>query len=169
MPQRRQYQADLARIREVFRDRRPSYAEAEIPDLIGIAPHLLGRAIELKAISTLPCDGEVHISWHDVVILALEHRWSYAMLTAALREPTEPQLPSLVQVSARRIALPRYQWQILTELASCRARSEHRVFTVSDLLEEAVTTAVLMPIDDWNRLEQTLPGVRAANEWPVSD
>jgi len=112
---------------------------------------------------------DFRIDWEDVVTLGLEHRWTYRMLTAALRGLDAAALPVLVRVITRPVLLPRYQWQVLRLLAARQSQRERREITVSDLIEDAVSTAVLMRIDDWEALEAELPGVRAAAEWPQED
>jgi hypothetical protein len=101
--------------------------------------------------------------------LGLEHRWTVRMLTAALRGLESAPLPDLVRVRPRQVVRPRYQWQVLQLLAARRAKPEKRDFTVSDLLEEAVSTAVLTQINDWESLEAAFPGVRGAAAWPSGD
>ena len=106
------------------------------------------------------------IAWDDVVVLGLSHRWTYRILTAALRDADAPLLPPLVQVTPGRVELPRYQWQMLGALAERRSREERRALTVSDLLEEATSDLLARTQDD---LWDELPGMRAAAAWPSSD
>jgi hypothetical protein len=61
---------------------------------------------------------------------------------------------------------PRYQWHILRLLAAPKAQDERRQITVSDLVEEAVSSTFLTTIDEWEPFEASLPGVRAAAAWP---
>ncbi|HEX6100987.1 MAG TPA: hypothetical protein VF432_32010 [Thermoanaerobaculia bacterium] len=171
MPQRRRLPAEWKRIREVFLHRRPSYGSAEVPALLGIPESTLRQAIEEGTVAAIPSGGgELRIAWEDVVALGLEHRWTYRLLTAALRGRSAAALPPLVRVKRGHVELPDYQWQILRLLAARRAHDERREITASDLLEEAVTTALLTPIDErgWERLDAALPGVRAA-AWPPAD
>jgi hypothetical protein len=127
------------------------------------------QAIEQGTITAIPDGPRLRIDWEDVVALGLEHRWTVRMLTAALRGRGGAALPPLVRAVAGRVILPRYQWQILRFLAARRARDERREITASDLLEEAVSLALLAKIDDWEQLEESLPGVRAAAAWPSAD
>ncbi|HEX6096828.1 MAG TPA: hypothetical protein VF432_10935 [Thermoanaerobaculia bacterium] len=151
MPQRRRRRSsEWKRIREVLLRRQASYGVAEVASLLGIAP---------ETVETASGPG---LSWEDIVALGLEHRWTYRTLTAACPEA----LPPLVRVVTRPVALPRYQWAVLRLLAARQAQEQGREITVSDLIEEAVSTAVLTRIEDWASLEQALPGVRAAAEWP---
>jgi hypothetical protein len=165
MPQRRRRSPSIEwkRIREVFRERRASYDVADVPDLIGIPPATLQNAIAERIIDPGA------IAWEDIVALGLEHRWTLRMLTEALRGRDRELLPPLVRVVAGRVVLPRHQWQLLRFLAAERARNEYREITVSDLLEETVSTALLTHDHDWTRIEAALPGVRAAAAWPPSE
>jgi hypothetical protein len=163
MPQRHRPSPAWKRIRALFGERRAAYAPADVPGLIGIAPSVLQQAVAEGVIEP----GAV--PWDDVVALGLEHRWTVRMLTEALRGAGLAALPPLVRTVAGRVVLPRHQWQLLRFLAADRARTEHREITASDLLEEAVSTALLTQIQDWTRLEAALPGVRAAAAWPSSD
>lgn len=169
MPQRRRPPSEWTRIREVFLERHESYASADVPRLLGIPERTVRHAIEQGTITAVAVDGEPRVAWEDVVALGLEQRWTYGMLTAALRRCDEAPLPALVRVVAGRVRLPRYQWEILRFLAGRRAHAEGRQLTASDLLEEAVSTALLTTIDDWEPLEALLPGVRAAAAWPSAD
>lgn len=171
MPQRRRLPTEWRRIRDLFRRRRDCYGAGEVAALLGIEEATVRRAILHGEIAARAAGGELRICWEDVVTLGLEHRWTVRTLTAALRGTRRAgdALPRLVRTVPGRIVLPRYQWQILRLLAERRAHSEGREITVSDLLEHAVTTALLMPIDDWEALDAALPGVRAANAWPSAD
>lgn len=165
-PQRRRPASDRERIREVFLRGRASYVAAQVPALVGIAEVTVRQAIDEGVIAAIPAGGEARIGWEDVVTLGLEHRWTVRTIARALRGLDHSSLPDLVQVRAGRVVLPHYQWQVLRLLAARRAEAEERELTVSDLLEEAVSTAVLAQIDDWESLEASLPGVRGAAAWP---
>ena len=158
---RRRTPSDWERIRALFRERRTSYDAAEAPALIGIPPETLQK--ELGTI-----DGSA-LAWEDVIALGLDRRWTPRMLTEALRRRGLAALPPLVRTVAGRVVLPRYQWQLLRFLAADRARAERREITASDLLEEAVSTALLTQDYDWKRIEAALPGVRAAVDWPSNE
>ena len=166
MPPRRQAPHEWRRIRQLFLERRASYDSAEVSTLLGVEPATVWQALEEGTITALPSGEALRIAWEDVVALGLEHRWTYRMLTAALRGFDDAPLPPLVRTVAGRVALPRYQWQILRLLAARKAGDERRQITVSDLLEEAVSMALLTPIEEWDPLEASLPGVRAAAAWP---
>lgn len=127
------------------------------------------QAIDQGAIAAIPDGAEFRIGWEDVVTLGLEHRWTVRTITTALRGRDHPSLPDLVRARAGQVVLPRYQWQVLQVLAARRTKAERRDIAVSDLLEEAVSTAVLSNIDQWEGLEESLPGVRAAHAWPSRD
>lgn len=127
------------------------------------------QAIEQGTVAAIPEGAEVRISREEVVGLGLEHRWTVRTLAAALRGLDAAALPELVRVRPGRIALPRYQWQVLELLAARRAEDGKREITASDLLEEAVSTAILAQIDDWETLEASIPGVREAAAWPFDD
>lgn len=169
MPQRRRPSPEWKRIRALFLGRRASYDPAAVPGLLGIDPSTVQLAIDDGTVAAIRSGGEVRIAWEDVVALGLEHRWTYRMLTDALRGRAGAALPRLVRVVTGCVVLPRYQWQILRFLAASQAREEGREITVSDLLEEAVSTALLTRNHDWERIEAALPGVRAAVAWPSSD
>ena len=154
MPQRRRRAPEWKRIRGVFRDRRASYDPGEVPARIGIPAAVLEKAIAEGVV-----DGGA-VAWGDVVALGLEHRWTVRMLSEALRGRDRAALPPLVRTVAGRVVLPRYQWQLLRFLAAEQARGERREITASDLLEEAVSTALLTRKHDWDRIEAALPGVR---------
>ena len=166
MPQRRRTSAEWKRIRELFVRRRDAYAPGEAAALAGIPPAAIGKAIAEGIVG--PTAGGA-IPWEDVVALGLEHRWTIRTLTEALQGRDRAALPPLVRAVAGRVVLPRYQWQILHFLAASRTRAERREITASDLLEEAVSTALLTRDQDWERLEAALPGVRAAAAWPSAD
>jgi hypothetical protein len=166
MPQRRRTPTEWTRIRRLFLARQASYSATEAAELLGIDERTIQEAGEEGALAEVPSDGDLRIAWEDVVALGLEHRWTFRMLTAALRGRFRAALPPLVHVVAGRVALPRHQWQILRFLAARRARAECREITVDDLLEEAVSTAVLTQIIDWDTLEAAIPGVREAAAWP---
>jgi hypothetical protein len=169
MPQRRRRPSEWRRIREVFLGRRASYDSAEVTSLLGIDATAVRQAIDEGTITAVPDGASLRIAWEDVVALGLEHRWTVRTLTAALRGLHGAALPPLVRAVAGRVVLPRHQWQILRFLAARQTRAERREITASDLLEEAVSTALLTRIDDWEPLERSLPGVRAAAAWPSAD
>lgn len=166
---RRRPRPEWSRIREVFLEPRASYSTAELPALLGIAPAAVRQAIEEGTITAIPVGRELRIVWEDVVALALEHRWTFRMLTEALRGCDRTALPPPVRVVTARVALPRYQWQLLRLLAARRTHAEHRQITVSDLLEEAITTTFLMQIENGDPLETSLPGLHAATAWPAAE
>jgi hypothetical protein len=166
MPQRRRPPTERERIREVFLGGRASYGAAEVPALLGINEARVRQAIDQGGIAAIADGAETRIAWEDVVTLGLEHRWTVRMITAALRGLDHASLPDLVRVRPGQVVLPRYQWQVLRLLAARRAKAEKRKITVSDLLEEAVSMALLSRIEEWDRLEASLPGVRAAAAWP---
>lgn len=151
-------------IREVFLSGRTSWETVELPALLGIDESTVRQALDD---GTLTAAG-FRVSWEELVAWALQTRWTYRMLTAALQGRDRGRLPPLVRVTRGRIALPRYQWALLRLLAAEKGRAERRELTVSDLLEEAVTTAFVMKIDDWERVERLLPGIRAADAWPCT-
>ena len=165
MPKRRRPPSSARRrIRELFRGRHASYDAAEVPALIGIPRSTLQEAIANGAF-----EAHAAIPWEDVVALGLDHRWTLRTVTEALQGGGLAALPPLVRTVAGRVVLPRHQWQILRFLAAERSRTERRELNVSDLLEEAVSTALLTQIHDWDPLEALLPGVRAAAAWPSSE
>jgi hypothetical protein len=169
MPQRRRSRAEWNRIRELFLGRRASYGVAEVIHLAGISEIAVHEAIDEGTIAPIPCGEETRLAWEDVVALGLEHRWTYRTLTEALRGVRGAPLPQLVRVVPRPVLLPRYQWKILSLVAAQRARTERRDITVSDLVEEAISTAVLTKIEEWQPLASALPGLRAAANWPFTD
>jgi hypothetical protein len=166
MPRRPHAPPEWWRIRQLFLERRASYDSAEVSTLLGIEPATVRQALEEGTIVAVPAGEALRVGWEDVVGLGLEHRWTYRMLAAALRGFDDAPLPPLVQTVAGRVVLPRYQWQILRVLAARKGHAKRRQITVSDLLEEAVSTAVLTTIEEWDPLEAMLPGVRAAAAWP---
>jgi hypothetical protein len=168
-PPRRRAPTERERIREIFLQGRASYGAGEVPEILGLHEAAVRQAIDQGAIAAIPDGAEVRIAWEDVVALGLEHRWTLRMLTAALRGLDGASLPDLVRVRPGQVVLPRYQWQVLHLLAVSRAKTGKRNLTVSDLLEEAISTAFLSNPEDWDRLEELLPGVRAAATWPSSD
>lgn len=165
--QRHRPPTDRERIREVFLGGRAWYGAAEVPALLGIHEATVRQAIDQGGIAAIPVGAELRIAWEDVVTLGLEHRWTVRTITAALRGLD--CVPDPVRVRAGQVVLPRYQWQVLRLLAARRAKAEKRDFTMSDLLEEAVSTAVLSNSEDWERLDALLPGVRTAATWPSAD
>jgi excisionase family DNA binding protein len=166
MPHRRRTASDWRRIREVFLQRRASYGVEEAGDLLRIPGSTVQAAIEEGTITSLELGTKREIGWEDLVVLGLQHRWTPRMLSVALGEGSGDVLPPLVRVVAGRVVLPLYQWKILRALAAQRSKDEEREITASDLIEEAVSTAVLTGIEDWTRLEALQPGIRAAAEWP---
>jgi len=158
---------DRDRIREVFLKPRAIYAVDEAAALLRMPVQLVENAIAEGAVTSVPLDGGLGLPWADVVVLGMEHRWTYGMLTDALRGRNVPSLPPLVRGVAGRIVLPAYQWKLLRLLSARRARDERRHFTTSDLIEEAIMTAILTTIDDWRGLESAHPGIHAAAEWPA--
>lgn len=158
--------SDRKRIRELFLEPRGSYGVAEVCALLQVPESTVQRAIDDLTVAASDAGGEARIGWEDVVALGLEHRWTVRMLSEALRGREAAALPPLVRVAAREVVLPRYQWEVLRLLAERRTREERREITVSDLLEEAVSEALLGRIEDWESLEAALPGVREATAWP---
>ncbi|HYC89487.1 MAG TPA: hypothetical protein VEO54_09780 [Thermoanaerobaculia bacterium] len=166
---RRRPRPEWNRIRELFLGRRESYATTELPALLGIAAAAVQQAIDDKTITPIPVGRELRVVWEDVVTLALEHRWTSRLLTDALRRFPRAPLPPLLRVTPARVTLPRYQWHILRLLAARQSRADRRDITVSDLLEQAVTTAFIMRIEDWEELEKSLPGVSDTVSWPSGE
>ena len=157
---------DHDRIRAVFLKPRAIYTVREAAALLRLPGQVVEDALADGTIAGQPCDGGVGLRWADVVVLGMEHRWTPRMLTEALRRRNAPGLPPLVRTVPGRIVLPQYQWTVLRLLSARRARDERRELTISDLIEEAIMTAVLTRIDDWRNLESGQPGMRDAAEWP---
>jgi hypothetical protein len=166
MPRRPHAPPEWRRIRQLFLERRASYDSAEVSTLLGVEPATVRQAVDGGAIAAVRSGEALRIAWEDVVALGLEHRWTYRMLAAALRGFDDAPLPPLVRTVAGRVVLPRYQWQILRVLATRKAHDERRQIIVSDLVEEAVSSAFLTTIEEWEGLATSLPGVRAAAAWP---
>jgi len=166
---RRRIPAEWRRIREIFLHQRESYDAAEVSALLGIPRAAVQDAIDDGRIAAVASGGGLRIAWEDVVALGLEHRWTFRMLTAALRGLGGAALPPLVRVATRPVALPRYQWQVLRAMAARQARAEGREITVSDLIEEAISTEILTKIEDWESVEAEVPGVREAAGWPGTE
>lgn len=158
--------SDWRRIREIFVRRRAVYGVEEVSELLRIPAAAVQEAIGTGVVTALGTGSDVAIGWEDVVVLGLEHRWTPRMLTEALRGAGIHALPPLIRVLSRRVALPSYQWKLLGLIAARRSQAEEREITVSDLLEEAISTAVVTPIEDWSTLEASQPGLRAAAWWP---
>jgi hypothetical protein len=167
MPYRRRTVSDRRRIREVFLRPRAMYSVDEAAGLLRLPASTIRTALENGIVTALEDGGETAIGWEDVVVLGLELRWTPRMLAEALSGRRVHVLPPLVRVAAKRVVLPSYQWKVLRVLAAQKSKEEEREITVSDLLEEAVSTAVLMAIDDWTSLEASQPGLRAAAAWPT--
>lgn len=168
MTRRRRPSPDRDRIREVFLAPQPSYDQSGVAGLLGIPESTVRDALAGGTISAIGGGPELRIAWEDVVALGLEHRWTYRMLTEALRGVDAPALPPLVRVVPRRVVLPRFQWDALRLLAERRASDERREITASDLLEEA-TSGFLSATADWDALETSIPGLRAAAAWPTTE
>lgn len=169
MPYRRRTASDWRRIREVFLRRRAVYGVAEVSELLRLPGAAVQEAIETGVVTALSIGNEIALAWEDVVVLGLEHRWTPRMLTEALRGRGMYALPPLVRVSSREVALPSFQWKLLRLIAAERSKAEEREITVSDLVEEAISTALVTRIIDWTALEASQPGLRAATEWPSED
>lgn len=169
MPYRRRTASDWRRIREVFLRRREVYSVAEVSELLRIPGATVQEALDTGVVTALGTGGEFAIGWEDVVVLGLEHRWTPRMLTVALRGSGMYALPPLIRVVSRRVALPSYQWKILRLIAAQRSAAEEREITVSDLIEEAISTAVVTRIEDWSTLEASQPGLREAAGWPSEE
>lgn len=142
------------------------YGLEEVSELLRIPGAAVQEAIDTGVVTALGTGSDLAIGWEDVVVLGLEHRWTLRMLTVALRGPGMDVLPPLIRVVSRPVALPSCQWKILRLIAAQRSEAEEREITVSDLIEEAISTAVVTRIEDWSTLEASQPGLRAATGWP---
>jgi len=161
---------EIQRIRRLFAHAHPSYSVAECAALLGVPAPAIQHQLDEGAITALRFGGELRISWTDVVWLGLISRWTYRMLSMAVRgRRAAGLLPRLVRVVPGTLELPRYQWQVLTMLAAERRRDEGRMWNASDLVEEAISNFIVPCIDNWPALETAAPGLRAASEWPGRD
>jgi hypothetical protein len=140
-----------------------------VSELLRVPAAAVLDAIETGIITVLGTGSDVAVGWEDVVVLGLEHRWTPRMLTEALRGPGMHALPPLIRVLSRRVSLPSYQWEILRLIAAQRSEAEEREITMSDLIEEAISTAIVTRIEDWTTLEASHPGLRAAARWPMEE
>jgi len=169
MAYRRTTASDRSHIREVFLRPEEVYGLKQVSGLLRLPDAAIHAAVEQGIVAVLGSGSEAAIGWEDVVMLGLEHRWTPRMFTEALRGPGIHVLPPLVRVRAGRVFLPHYQWKLLRLIAAQRSRSEERDITVSDLIEDAISTAVITKIEDWTTLEASQPGLRAAAEWPAGE
>jgi len=169
MAYRRTTASDWSHIREVFLRRAAVYGLTEVSGLLRLPDAAIQAAVEQGVVTVLGSGSEAAIAWEDVVMLGLEHRWTPRMFTEALRGRGIQVLPPLVRVTPERVVLPAYQWKILRLTSATRSRSEEREITVSDLIEEAVSTGVIAKIEDWTTLEASQPSLRAAAEWPAGE
>jgi hypothetical protein len=104
------------------------------------------------------------LSWKDVVVLGLVHRWTIRAVARAF--PTDV-IPKALATERREIALPAYQWAVLAHHARLRlAGGMDAEYDVSDAVEEAVFHHLVATVDDWDAVERTCPTAERAAMWP---
>jgi len=161
--------ADLKRIRTCFEHPRPSYSIDEATELLGISAKQIERYLEGGDATSLRLPGEVRIAWADLIVLGLHLRWTLRILTGAVHgSSAADHLPRLVQTVPGTLVLPRYEWKGLDFLASKRRRVDGRPWSVSDLVDEAIHQYHWSSVE-WDRIERSAPGIRAAAEWPTTE
>src|SRR5437762_10296669 len=99
MTEDRASRADVQRIRRVFAHAHPSYSVDESAALIGVSEAEIQRQLDDGSVTALRFGGEVRIAWSDLVWLGLAYRWTYRLVSDAVRgRRAAGLLPRLVRV-----------------------------------------------------------------------
>lgn len=104
------------------------------------------------------------MSWQDVAVLGLLHRWTIRMVARAAPPGV---LPHGLVTKRHEIALPAYQWAVLAHSAELRrAGGMDAEYGVSDAVEETIFHYLVSCVDDWQVINQNCPTAERAAMWP---
>jgi hypothetical protein len=105
-----------ARIRHIFLSPRPNFALQTAADLLGFTLKELKREIEDGAIVAVWTAIGERMTQEELVAVAMQ-RWEQAVIEEALGEDAARVLPEAIRLVELRARVPRYQRDMLRELA----------------------------------------------------
>jgi hypothetical protein len=146
-------ESDADLLRDLLTRPATSYTKQELMRVTGLSPEELQDAIANDAVQG---DGELFSS-EDVKALLLR-RWSPATLARLLPPSAVPPLNALRAVS---LELPEHQWRVLSIVAATESTTE------SDIVERLVHEWIC-GLPNLSRLEEAVPGLIDAMEWPLA-
>ena len=143
-------------IRHIFLTPRPNVALMTAADLLGMTLKELKADIEDGAIVAVSTALGMRLSKEELIALVME-KWDQTVIEAALGEEAATVMPQAIRLVELRARVPRYQRDVLRELARRDGTSVDAVLT-RELEDVASANA--------EELVAVLPELASALAWP---
>jgi hypothetical protein len=149
-------QSTRSNIRHIFLSPRPNFALMTAADLLGFTLKELKREIEDGAIVAVSTALGQRMTREELVALAIQ-KWEQCVIEDALEEDARVVLPEAIRLVELRARVPRYQRDVLRELARREGTSVDVVLTRE--LEDVASAHA-------GELVDALPELAKALAWP---
>jgi excisionase family DNA binding protein len=143
-------------IRRIFLTLRPNVALMTAAELLGITLRELKRDIDDGAIVAVSTGLGMRISKEELIAAAMG-KWDQIVIEAALGDDAASVLPEAIRLVELRARVPRYQRDVLRELAR-RDRTSVDAVLARELEDMASAHS--------EELADVIPGLREALAWP---
>jgi hypothetical protein len=143
-------------IRHIFLTPRPNVALMTAADLLGMTLKELKADIEDGAIVAVSTALGIRLSKEELIALAME-KWDQSVIEAALGEDAATVMPQAIRLVELRARVPRYQRDVLRELARRDGTSVDAVLRRQ--LEDVASANA-------EKLAAVLPELASALAWP---
>ena len=147
---------DSDTIRRIFLTPRPNVALMTAAELLGVTLKELKRDIDDGAIVAVSTGLGMRISKEELIAAAMG-KWDQIDIEAALGEDAASVLPEAIRLVELRARVPRYQRDVLRELARRDGTS------VDEVLARELDDVASAHAEE---LAEVLPGLREALAWP---
>jgi hypothetical protein len=145
-------------IRYIFLTPRPNVALMTAANLLGMTLKELKADIEDGAIVAVSTALGMRLSKEELIALAME-KWDQSVIEAALGEDAATVMPQAIRLVELRARVPRYQRDVLRELARRDGTSVDAVLRRE--LEDVASAHA-------EELASALPGLHDALAWPTT-
>jgi hypothetical protein len=147
---------DVANIRSLFLEAKPTYPIAEAATLLGLHWRDVRSWMESGELEGMETDQGLMLSWAELVSFAMDF-WSQELVETALGADLAEAIPELLRLTELEVRIPRMEVVALEQLAARDGRSVSAVLAreLRDLM--SVHSA-------W--LSREVPGFAAAMAWP---
>jgi hypothetical protein len=149
-------QSTRSNIRHIFLSPRPNFALMTAADLLGMTLKELKREIEDGAIVAVSTALGQRMTREELVATAMQ-KWEQSVIEKALGEDAHAVLPEAIRLVELRARVPRYQRDVLWELARREGTSVDAVLTRE--LEDVASAHA-------KELAATVPELTVALAWP---
>lgn len=143
-------------IRRIFLDGAPSVSLREAAELLGVRVEDLRRDIDDGVILAASAGGGVRVGREELIAAAMG-TWEQAAIEEALGDDAVRVLPEAVRLVLLSVRVPRYQRDVLAELAQRHGTTLDEV--VARELEDVVCAHA-------EELGRVVPGLESALAWP---